>query len=85
MAKQGDFQNIDADVIIRYYSTLKRIHLDHMPPHVALPCVCGIWVVGPPGVGKSHLAREWYPGLFNKNLNKWSLLDGTELKRLFGG
>lgn len=71
LARSGNWEDCDADVKIKYYNTLKKITFDFAEKPQNLLDVCGIWIYGPPGVGKSHTARDWYPNLFNKNLNKW--------------
>jgi len=37
---------------------------------------CGYWIYGPPGVGKSHMVHNLFPGAFVKQQNKW--WDGYE-------
>jgi len=71
LAKSGRLEEMDGDVKIRFYSTLKRIAFDYSKPPVELDNVCGIWIWGEPGIGKSRRARDEYPNLFSKNLNKW--------------
>jgi hypothetical protein len=70
-AQEGKIAQCEPDVQIRYYTTLKKIAFDNQIAPTNLDAVCGIWIFGPPGVGKSHSAREWYPNLFVKNHNKW--------------
>lgn len=71
LARSGRIEDCDPDIQIRFYGTLKRIAFDSAPPPQNLTSPCGTWIFGPPGVGKSHSARQWYPNLFVKNLNKW--------------
>lgn len=33
--------------------------------------VCGLWLVGPPGCGKSHYAQTNFPDSYKKAQNKW--------------
>ncbi|MGN7614703.1 hypothetical protein ACQZV8_21755, partial [Magnetococcales bacterium HHB-1] len=33
--------------------------------------VCGVWLMGEPGSGKSHYAQTHYPDRYNKSQNKW--------------
>lgn len=71
LARQGNIENIAPDVMIRYYNTIKRIAFDHASPPTDLNDCAGVWIYGPPGVGKSHFARNWFPDLYLKALNKW--------------
>lgn len=56
LAKQGDLDGIEADIYIRYYSSLRRISQDHLSPTPIERTVVVYW--GPTGVGKSR--RAWH-------------------------
>lgn len=71
-AKAGNFEDIEADMRVRYYNTWKRIYED--APR-SLETIDGdldnLWIYGPTGTGKSKMAREKFPEAYIKNLNKW--------------
>jgi len=71
LAKEGNFDDIPADIYIRYIGNLERIHRKTLPPLESQPATCGIWLNGPTGVGKSRGARQRFPTLYPKPLNKW--------------
>lgn len=72
-AQEGRFEDIDSDIYLRCYGTIKRIRMDELlvnkiyedtEQHMQ-------WVYGKAGVGKSRYARETYPGAYLKTCNKW--------------
>lgn len=71
LAKRGAIDEIDADLRIRHYSTIKAIGKDYRLRPEALDSTCGIWISGAPGVGKSHAIFARYPQAYVKDASKW--------------
>ena len=71
LAKCGDLDTIDCDLLIKHYRTLKQIRIDYVTELPPLDQTAGIWIYGDSGVGKSSYARKTYPGAYVKNCNKW--------------
>lgn len=53
------------------YKTLKQISYDYGAQPQNLDDVCGEWLYGESGAGKSHTARTENPNAFIKPMNKW--------------
>lgn len=69
--KLDDILEIDPVSYVQHYHAYKRIAQDHPKPPENLDDVCGEWLVGEPGVGKSYTARLNNPEYFDKAINKW--------------
>lgn len=70
-AKAGSIEEIPADIRIRCYGTLRRIGMDYMPAIRPLGDVCGIWLFGESGSGKTRAALAAYPDAYIKPRNNW--------------
>lgn len=72
LAKNGQLDDIDSGLLVRYYRTFHSIR-DSAPRTVNdIEGPCGLWVHGPPGTGKSTFVRKQFgESLFIKPLSKW--------------
>jgi len=94
-AKLGDLETIDADIRIRYYSGLKRISQDYLPRVEPILDVCGVWIHGESGCGKTRAVLAQYPDCYIKPRNAWwdgyqrepvTLVDDVDIfDRILGG
>lgn len=71
LAQSGNIDDIDADIYIQHYSTLKKIAKDHLHKAAPLNSHCGLWIYGDSGAGKSYVVAKAYPDRYQKSLNKW--------------
>lgn len=73
-AKEGRFDDVDPAVLIRYSSSLMRIHSHYARPTRRVFEHCRVFV-GPTGTGKTHRALEeaesFGPVYFKSSTNKW--------------
>lgn len=84
LAKANRVDEIDAQVYVQNYNTLKRIAMDHMIVPEDLPGgkIYNYWIYGPPGTGKSMSVRTAFPRetIYDKSMNKdWSGYQGEEI------
>lgn len=71
LAKAGDIDSVPSDIFIRYYGTLRRIAKDYMKKPDPLDGVCGLWIWGDSGTGKTHVVAATYPDRYLKPISKW--------------
>lgn len=78
LAMQGRIDEIDKELLTKYYSTYKKVAADHQPKHATLDDkTTAVFIYGPTGTGKSRYARETYFPHYCKTLDdKW--FDGYE-------
>lgn len=73
-AEAGNFKWIKKNypaLWMRHYRTYHLMFKDYGSRPKDLDDVCGVWIFGASGVGKSHYAREKFPGFYDKACNKW--------------
>ena len=70
-AKEGNFDAIPAQMLMRYYHAFKRYHQDNPTIPENLVARRNKWIVAPSGYGKSTYAREKYSDFYDKAPNKW--------------
>lgn len=71
LAKKQRIYEVDPGMLLRFGSSLRAIQKDHPAQLKDNDFLCGIWLAGPPGSGKSRSARWLFPGAYPKPLNKW--------------
>jgi len=75
LAKSGNLEEIDSDIYIRCYNTLKCIAKDH----AAKPQPCDVkcfWIWGGTGTGKSHAVETTFPECYKKTMDDLKWFDG---------
>jgi len=70
-AEAGDRNQVDDQMYIQYYSTFEKIAATKLKMPDNLSHVCGVWIYGKPGSGKSHAVNKTYPTAYRKMANKW--------------
>jgi len=77
LAKEGKIDEIDADIFVRYYGTLKRIRTDYQQKPDAVPTRC-YWIYGPTGTGKSHAVENAPFSIYKKAMDDLKWFDGYQ-------
>lgn len=76
-AKAGNLDEIDADIYIRCYNTLKNIRKDHQVKPSPKD-VRAYWIHGPTGTGKSHAVETSFPECYKKCMDDLKWFDGYQ-------
>lgn len=71
MLAEGNIENIDDQIYVQHYASLRAIMKDNMKPVADREALCDEWIVGPSGCGKSSYVRKNFTKIYPKNLNKW--------------
>lgn len=81
LVKAGKKQEIQADILIPYYSSLSRMEDELLPTPPDLEKLDNEWIYGATGIGKSRSWRARYPsGYYLKSLDeKWNNYRGEKI------
>lgn len=78
LARNNNFESLaeeHPDILVRHVNGLQRVRSELRPNVPDLPpgTQVGLWLMGVPGVGKSHYAHEVFKGegIYWKALNRW--------------
>lgn len=70
-AKMGQLEEIPPDILLRHYSTIKRIGQDFSQAPQRLEQTTGTWIHGDSGCGKTRAVFDFDANIYLKGLNKW--------------
>lgn len=70
-AVSGTLDDIPTNLRVKHYRTWHAVRRDYQLKPPSLPGVCGIWIHGPSGSGKSHCISSTFPNAFIKDASKW--------------
>lgn len=70
-AKEGLLDEIPADMLLKFYNSIKTIAKDYAQRPPDADSTTGIWIYGDSGCGKSRYARTAYPDFYLKGIHKW--------------
>jgi hypothetical protein len=71
LMKENRLEELPSKIYVQNYRTAKQIAVDNMANAPNEEACTGIWLYGKAGAGKTHLARNFDPDFYNKNLTKW--------------
>lgn len=74
----GELDEIPDQIFVQHFNTIRSIAAHYAPESVSLPEVCGVWLFGTSGTGKTEAVRQRFPGAYCKMPNKW--WDGYDVR-----